>query len=281
MSLTPEQVEYQTRHINESRQGDTIGAGVSMAIVSILAVSLRFYAKWARRLKVSYDDWVCLAALVFALSLCVMGFISGYFGAGRHILSVSQADLVVYLKLAYAFPPCFAVAVSLVKFSILFLYRRMFPLKQMSPFWWASYWILCGGTAALALLGVFATIFSCTPVQFGWDKTIVGGRCINIALFHEFFGIYNIVLDLSVLVLPMPVVWRLQMKRSRKLCVIGLFALGTLVCVTSIFRYVAVKRTRFDAPVDPTCMPHVPCQSRPVAITPFFSYSYISYQNPF
>ena len=43
-----------------------------------------------------------------------------------------------------------------------------------------------------------------------------------------FIAIFNMVLDIVVVVLPMPVLWRLQMSRERKAALSCIFGLGLL-----------------------------------------------------
>ena len=61
------------------------------------------------------------------------------------------------------------------------------------------------------LASVLAIIFICHPVQFFWDKTIPGGHCgSDSGILYGVAG-PNIATDIAVLVLPLPMIWRLQM----------------------------------------------------------------------
>lgn len=52
------------------------------------------------------------------------------------------------------------------------------------------------------------------------------GRCFDIPSWYLSSGVYDAVLDVAVLILPVPMVWKLQMKQGRKLLVLGLFVCG-------------------------------------------------------
>ena len=41
-----------------------------------------------------------------------------------------------------------------------------------------------------------------------------------------FTGIFNLLLDVCVVVMPMPVVWGLKMNMSKKICLTGIFGMG-------------------------------------------------------
>ena len=72
------------------------------------------------------------------------------------------------------------------------------------------------------------TVLSCSPVAFYWDKFIPGGSCLSTyTLGYAFTGV-NIVVDVVVLLLPVPPLSKLQMSLPKKLNIIGIFILGGL-----------------------------------------------------
>jgi hypothetical protein len=75
---------------------------------------------------------------------------------------------------------------------------------------------------------ILSMTFSCQPVQYLWDKTIPNGYCVNVTALALGITGASFVTDLMVWGLPIPSVWGLQLKLSRKLTVTGLFLLGGL-----------------------------------------------------
>ena len=69
---------------------------------------------------------------------------------------------------------------------------------------------------------------ACTPVAFFWDRSIEGGHCINFTALWFSFSIFSIVTDLAIFVLPIPVLWNLQLPRKQKMGLIAAFAFGGL-----------------------------------------------------
>ena len=53
-----------------------------------------------------------------------------------------------------------------------------------------------------------------------------------------FSGALNAFSDFSILILPIPVIWRLQMPWAKKSRVIAVFAVGLLACIASIVRLI-------------------------------------------
>lgn len=50
------------------------------------------------------------------------------------------------------------------------------------------------------------------------------------------FGIITIILDFILLLLPVPIVWALQLPVKQRLAVCGLFFLGFIVCIAGIIQ---------------------------------------------
>ena len=70
-------------------------------------------------------------------------------------------------------------------------------------------------------------ILQCQPVQFFWNHTIKG-HCIDINAFYTASGGLNLVSDIFILSMPIPILWSLKLSTERKLGVIFLFLLGAL-----------------------------------------------------
>jgi len=48
------------------------------------------------------------------------------------------------------------------------------------------------------------------------------------------FSVITIFLDFALLILPIPIVWTLQLSMKQKLAVISLFGAGIIVCIAGI-----------------------------------------------
>ena len=113
---------------------------------------------------------------------------------------------------------------------------------------------------------VFAIIFQCLPIEYNWNTTIEGGHCIAIGKFALVTSILNVITDVTILVLPLPLVWKLNVTRRRRWGLIVLFALGGGACIVGITR--AGWIGELNATVDPTCESlHVKCTTSPITKT--------------
>lgn len=78
---------------------------------------------------------------------------------------------------------------------------------------------------------LFADLFQCVPMNAFWDievKYTKTARCMSTVDFSIGTGVSNLVTDIMVLCLPMPMVWFLKTSRTQKITLTGIFLLGFL-----------------------------------------------------
>ena len=130
----------------------------------------------------------------------------------------------------WIFEITYAAASTAIKASILLLLRRLFYVP-VTPVAWRALWFFIMAWVILWFLGCgLATVFQCTPVSFFWNQIAgdTNGFCVNEYSFLAGNAALNIASDIMILMLPMPIVWRLHIKRSQKLAISSIFLLGGL-----------------------------------------------------
>ncbi|KAJ5526482.1 hypothetical protein N7494_013132 [Penicillium frequentans] len=236
---------------------DDISGGIRaffivVTIVTVLSVSLRFWSRCTRRnaargagrqtQRLWWDDWAALAAVPFILGLCGLAFAMGHYGLGHHAQFVETKDLLIFLRLLYAVYYVYDIGLFFTKVSALLLLSRIFPWHANAK--WFNYTIVathCLNCAWLAGI-IFGTVFMCNPVQKGWNS-MLPGHCGT--TLHLWLGsaIPSVIIDLIILLLPLPKIWSLKMTTRRKVAIIGVFVIGYSVIVVSIGRLITVVET--------------------------------------
>lgn len=74
---------------------------------------------------------------------------------------------------------------------------------------------------------VLVSVVPCVPVEFFWNKTI-DGYCPDTTPGRWMSSVGNIVTDFIILLLPVPVIWRLRISRGQKFALGAVFGLGFL-----------------------------------------------------
>ncbi|CAN9310184.1 unnamed protein product [Alternaria sp. RS040] len=111
------------------------------------------------------------------------------------------------------------------KLSLLFFYLRLSHIQWFRLCVYASMFLVVGYNIAL----VFPLIFACTPFRRNWDVTITEGSCIDRTPLYMATAVLNMATDILLLILPIPMVVKLQMPRVQKAGLICIFGVGSLL----------------------------------------------------
>ena len=128
----------------------------------------------------------------------------------------------------------YGLAVAFSKGAILGLYTRVFTTANR-PFVFLCY-AMGFVIAAVCLANSFGVIFQCTPVSFAWDKSGSQGTCMDFAAFERYTAIPNIVTGLIMLVMPLPLIWKLNISPAAKVALTATFLHGGIGLVASVAR---------------------------------------------
>lgn len=112
------------------------------------------------------------------------------------------------------------------KLSILFMYLRTFmPIRKSKTDHLTQFIIWFNVLFYLSILVVAST--GCVPRHKVWQRW-VPGKCVNEQALLLVTAVINVLSDLSILILPIGCIWRLQLSRKLKLAVSALFATGSV-----------------------------------------------------
>ncbi|KAI9690815.1 MAG: hypothetical protein M1822_008434 [Bathelium mastoideum] len=170
-------------------------------------------------------------------------------GVGKHATDVSEANVSEILKLLWVNEFLFTPGLTLAKSSALFFYERVF--HNANSRFKSALWIVQIATY-LWMVGVLLAVATlCIPAEKNW-KPSVPGHCVNVDTFWLANGITSIMIDVIILILPLPMLWQLQMKLSNKILLIGVFICGYLVVVVAIGRIISTTKAGTAVETDPT-----------------------------
>lgn len=118
----------------------------------------------------------------------------------------------------------YGIVIATEKTAILILYHRIFQIQR-----WFRYLVyaMIAYIWAWAISELLVAIFQCHPIAYQWDTTI-DGRCINRLAFYRWISIPNLVHDVALLVIPAPMVWKLQISKQQKMALSLVFLLASL-----------------------------------------------------
>ncbi|KAI8627300.1 hypothetical protein F5Y19DRAFT_486886 [Xylariaceae sp. FL1651] len=179
------------------------------------------------------DDYTILASLVFAIASDIIMLVGCHYGYGKHAATLSERSRYEAFKAFYLTQITYKTSINLTKASILLLYLRIF--NGIKWFRWTCF-VLLTCVAAYCVGAILATVFQCIPVVAAFDKTIHNKTCIDNGLFWFANAGFSIATDVIILIIPMPLVYALQIPRVQKAALIFVFTLGAFVVITSCLR---------------------------------------------
>jgi hypothetical protein len=207
-------------------------AGVSLIMVILRIIARRPGATDAY----GWDDTIIIIAFLFAFPLAIIQYELGRHGLGRDIWMVSFPDITEVLKLFYLAEVFYLASTVLTKISILFFYLQVFTSYNFRRI----VWVVIGACSLFFVGFIFALIFQCSPVSYSWTRWDGEheGKCINIAAGVFAHATINMTLDLIVLILPLPLLYKLQLTYSvmGKIHIFIMFSFGLVVTIISALR---------------------------------------------
>ncbi|KAL8851457.1 MAG: hypothetical protein Q9221_003636 [Calogaya cf. arnoldii] len=200
--------------------------------LSTIFLVLRIYTK-ARIIKVvGWEDvamiaaWLCTAGheacLIWAIENNTLGI---------HTWNMRIDQFIPNAKVTAAAVTFYVPAVALPKISILLFYLRLNPSKGFRY----STFAVMAITFSWMISAILAQILQCSPVPKLWNPTIPG-TCINPNPLYLSNSIINTLIDFLVLLLPIPMIVRLQVNTRTKLVLGAIFSLCSGTVVVSALR---------------------------------------------
>lgn len=150
-------------------------------------------------------------------------------------------------QLFYVAQAFYKITINLTKTSILLLYLRIFVQRWFR----IACYILMGIIIAYMIATFGASVWQCTPVPRAWDKSIPG-TCVDITTNWYANAGFSISTDILILALPMYPIFMSHLRKTQKVAVVLMFALGFFTTITSILR---MQTLTFSTKTpDTTCM---------------------------
>lgn len=94
-------------------------------------------------------------------------------------------------------------------------------------------------------MNILVALLTCQPFAKSWDKSLPG-TCGDVTKSFVAIASLDVAIDFLILILPMPVIWHLQMPKVTKIGLSALFAVGTFDMIIGALRIQATAKTNFD-----------------------------------
>ncbi|CAG8971838.1 hypothetical protein HYALB_00001949 [Hymenoscyphus albidus] len=203
-------------------------AAVIWPIVCIAVVWARFARRTAQRVKIGPDDWLILPGLLLVIGLTVtllagtaqkaLGYPTLKLALGTELTAVNNLQTIT--RKAY-----FA--------SVLLSADRIVS---------TLIWILSALILIWGIGNFFALMFACgTNFYYFWTSVENQLKCpADLVKIQQSLAISDVLMDIIILLFPVPLVLKLQLSRSNKFAVMVIFFLGAISFIASVVRLVII-----------------------------------------
>jgi hypothetical protein len=170
-----------------------------------------------------------------------------YLHLDRHVWDILPTSIVPGLKMTFIAEIIFSAAGGLTRLSMLIMTRRIIATSQGALRTITN--IAIGIIVAEHTSFILIMLLSCQPLSAQWTVSFEPQKCVNMEVFLLVAGILNTLSDFLVVLLPIPVVLKLQLPRRQLIVVTMLFGAGFLVCAAGGARtwFTYMLTSSFDA----------------------------------
>ncbi|KAL2043495.1 hypothetical protein N7G274_003802 [Stereocaulon virgatum] len=206
-----------------------------LTTVALILIAMRFHVRINILHTLGADDWIMLLAgvlLIISEACITEGYI---WGLGKHDLDLSFEQLVNILKWDWI-TATFSILVSIAaRISIAILLIRIFGNRK----WFKIFLIVF--TTLQSVVGIVLIVVvweQCRPVQGLWNPTIPSRRW-NPAIQQDLAYLLQSMFtfsDLTYVLIPVVLIWDLNMAIRHKLGLISVMSFGLFTMVASIMK---------------------------------------------
>ncbi|KAF3046373.1 hypothetical protein E8E12_005915 [Didymella heteroderae] len=214
--------------------------------IATAVVVMRVYTKLGVVRKMLAEDyWLIVAWLCFA-GFHVVVFMFEALPLGVHQWDLTARKAMVHARLFHISVAIYALIVIPLKVAIILQIRRIFmPHNRSLHARPILLWIIDGFLMLNVMFYIALFLFqflACRPLARAWNP-LVAGTCVKDKMvLHIVSASINTASDLIIMILPQPVIWRLELSTKRKWGLSAVFLLGGLACAASAIRlYYAIR----------------------------------------
>ncbi|KAM0818047.1 hypothetical protein AB5N19_03854 [Seiridium cardinale] len=217
--------------------------------VSLICLLVRLVARYMMAGKMEMDDWVVFVLSFFFVTFMVLGNYVRITAIGYDVWDLDVSTIKTALKIFFIDELFYTIVLALCRVSLLFFLIRVFSV----PTFQKICWIVIGWVVLSAIIIILMTLFQCWPINYNWEGVFGdfgAHKCLDVnALAYAAAGM-GIAQDLTILLLPLPIIAQLNMSFKKRLQTLFMFSLGIFVVLASCLRLRYL--TQFAKSLNPT-----------------------------
>ncbi|KAF5562457.1 monocarboxylate transporter 2 [Fusarium phyllophilum] len=197
--------------------------------LAILCLLQRLYVKYYITRGLKIDD----VLITLAWSAQIWSISIG--GLCHHAWEMPIDVFEKHMLSSYIAAPAFIICNGLTKSSLLTFYLQVSPQKWFRRAIFVTIAFVVLYTIIIASL----LLFGCQPRETAWDPYLfASGKCIDYAVMYIIIAVANIISDIVLFAIPIPMIVRLKMPLGQKIGLGIMLGIATITVTTSIIRMI-------------------------------------------
>ncbi|OBT53598.1 hypothetical protein VE04_07440 [Pseudogymnoascus sp. 24MN13] len=202
-------------------------------VLATIFVAARLISRFGILRRRTADDWCMIFAWLLAFGHSFSIGFGTFRGLGRHDVDIPDSWLQSLRQAEYAFTILYYPALTATKTSILIFYLRI--TRQTHKIFRIASYITLGVVNVAGFVLACLNAFQCNPVSSAYASTS-SGKCMSIVTVYLCSAPVNIITDVAILVLPIPILTGDRLPRRQKTILIFTFTLAVFVIAVDIVR---------------------------------------------
>ncbi|KAH7136994.1 hypothetical protein B0J13DRAFT_83053 [Dactylonectria estremocensis] len=225
--------------MGDSRGPQVRAVAITFLVISSIATILRIYCRGRVIKAFAADDWLAVAAQILFTVFCAYEITGVHYGTGQHLKNLSDEQIPKAMQMWWTCEPLYVLSNMAIKASIAIFLLRICVHRSHK----ITIWIVTGVTEVYSLFFFLLFVLQCRPTSLFWLRYTANppnGTCMDaIVVSNAFYGYSAISCwsDWTFSVLPIFLVWKLQMNIRVKISVVLILAAGAIASSATIVRF--------------------------------------------
>ncbi|KAL1966147.1 hypothetical protein VTN77DRAFT_4699 [Rasamsonia byssochlamydoides] len=229
--------------VAQSKYPTIIAVCVVLTTLMVMTVLARIWIR-VQQGRTGPDDYIVFFGMIFSIVYNILCIIQTRYGLGLPLALRPTASLDTYTKVNFAGRPFYQLGIAGFKAALCISCLRL--LSGTTKAWYRGVIWAVGIISTVGhVAGTLVLLLSCSPVRKSWDPR-VKGTCLPPG--PTFYGLaaFTIVCDVTIILLPIPVLMGLHVRPAQKAGVVCLFLLGLFTTVCSILRMAQISVINYN-----------------------------------
>ncbi|EAU35850.1 cation-transporting ATPase 4 [Aspergillus terreus NIH2624] len=222
------------------------GRSLSIFVVTIVFLALSFISVCLRcfvRLRLvrafGWDDALMVFAMALNILFALCGITGACYGLGHKLLELTEHEKKTAMFWWWLGQTTYVFTCVVAKISIALALLRLTVAKAHT----ILLWTVIALSTAVGLVFWFVLTLQCHPVDYFWrrvePKVFGTGKCLDVDILIDIAYLYSViatVCDFILGLLPIALVWNLQMTPKTKAALAGILSMGCIASAAVIVR---------------------------------------------